>query len=104
MTDVEKLRVVIFYDGGAWVAQCLEYDIGAQAKDLAELQRRFDVAVRTELAESLERNGAPFKGIGPAPKFFHDMWEKQSGSFDPALISRDEDGNSKPEYQMALVA
>ena len=34
---MQQLRVVVFQEEGAWVAQCLEYDIGAQAPDLNTL-------------------------------------------------------------------
>lgn len=74
------LRVVIFKDGALWVAQCLEHDIGAQAPDLDTLHDRFTVAVMSELRESLARHSAPLAGIDPAPKRFHQMWERRSRS------------------------
>lgn len=71
----QEVRLVVFKDGDSWVAQCLEYDIGAQASNLDDLQNRFIVAFKAECEESLKRNGAPFEGIPAAPKHFHDMWD-----------------------------
>lgn len=79
----EHLRVVVMKDGDHWVAQCLEYDIGAQAPDVATLQSRLRVAMLAELMASIEINGEPFKGIPPAPEFFHNLWDSCSGRLVP---------------------
>ncbi len=72
------IRVVVFQDDGVWVAQCLEYDIGAQAGDIDTLNERLNVALKAELKESIERGKEPFAGIDPAPQRFHTMWEHRS--------------------------
>jgi hypothetical protein len=69
------IRVVVFKDNDAWVAQCLEYDIGAQADNIDTLNERLNVVLKAELKESIERHGRPFAGIDPAPQRFHTMWE-----------------------------
>lgn len=79
MTEI-TLRVVVFKDDDLWVAQCLEYDIGAQANDLDTLTDRLDAVVQAEFNESVDRGGAPFEGIEPAPERFHTMWEHRSRS------------------------
>lgn len=84
MEQEKHLRAVIFRDGGAWAAQCLEHDIGAQAPDLDTLQLRLSVAIEIELHESLERHGEPFGGIAPAPDHYHRMWDESAGTFTPA--------------------
>jgi hypothetical protein len=63
--------------GDQWVAQCLEYDIGAQADDLDELRLRLMVAIEAERQESIRRHGAPFAGIKPAPYRYYDIWERE---------------------------
>ncbi len=100
----EALRVVVFRDGEHWVAQCLEYDIGAQAADIETLQSRFRVVLLAELSASLEANGKPFAGIDPAPEFFHNLWESCSGRFLPKQgTSFNSDGYSA-ELETALCA
>ncbi len=37
--ESDGIRAVIFQDGDLWVAQCLEYDIGAQAFDVDTVRR-----------------------------------------------------------------
>jgi hypothetical protein len=69
------IRVVVFKDNDMWAAQCLEYDIGAQADDIDTLNERLNVVLNAELKESIERHKKPFAGIGPAPQRFQMMWE-----------------------------
>ena len=83
MAEEVGLRVVLFEDGGKWVAQCLEYDIGAQASDLRDLQTRFVLTLMADLQHSMETHGAAFAGIDPAPAYFHEMWDNRSGGFMP---------------------
>jgi hypothetical protein len=76
------IRVVVFQDGDKWVAQCLEYDIGAQADDIDTLNERLKVVLKAELKESLARGKAAFADIGPAPQRFHNMWEHRVRSIE----------------------
>lgn len=74
----DKIRVILFREGDAWVAQGLERDICVQADRLDELYGRFEVAVRLEGSEpgGMDR-------IAPAPKYFFDLWDRKSGAFKP---------------------
>ena len=102
-----NIRVVVFQEGDAWVAQALEYDLGAQAADLKSLERRFAMTLRVELEESLRRGGVPFGGIDPAPEYFQKLWDgdspepkfRASGSMTPS-------GTNAPPvgYEMLLAA
>lgn len=76
------IRVLVFQDDGMWVAQCLEYDIGAQASDIDTLRDRFYVVFKAELAESMKRHGKALAGIEPAPERFHVLWEHRARSLD----------------------
>ncbi len=69
--EATRIRVVIFQEAGMWVAQCREYDIGAQAASVDKLHERLSVAIEAERQESMARNGRPFAGIAPAPEYFH---------------------------------
>lgn len=81
-TDTISIRVIVFQDGELWVAQCLEYDIGAQADDIDTLNDRLMVVLKAEFKESMERHKEPFAGIDPAPKRFQLMWERRTRSLD----------------------
>jgi hypothetical protein len=69
---------VVFREADVYVAQCIEYDIATQAKDLDTLLERLDLTLDAECAMSVEREGKPFGNIPPAPNYFHDLWEKRS--------------------------
>lgn len=101
----QQLRVVVFQEEGAWVAQCLEYDIGTQAPDFKTLMRRFDLTVQVELEESIRRNGAPFAGIDPAPPYIQAMWDQDTPK--PRMSGTVQTGGERParaDYEMAMCA
>jgi hypothetical protein len=101
----QHLRVVVFQEEGAWVAQCLEFDIGAQAPDFKTLLRRFDLTMKVELEESIRRSGIPFAGIDPAPPYLQAMWEQDSPK--PRMSGAVQVGGSRParaEYELAMCA
>ena len=75
MNEVQFIRVIMMRDDNTFIAQCLEHDICAHAKDEETLRARFAALFNFERNLSIERNGAPFAGIGPAPQEFHDMWD-----------------------------
>jgi hypothetical protein len=72
------IRALFFKQADHWIGQCLEYDIGAQASDLDTARSRLRMALDLEKETSLELTGEAFKGIAPAPEYFHAMWEKRS--------------------------
>ena len=74
----DVLRIIAFQEGDSWIAQCLEYDISAQASDLDELSARIDATIDAERAYTVSQGRKPFEGIDPAPQHFHVMWDKRS--------------------------
>lgn len=101
------IRAVMFREGDMWVAQCLEYDIGAQGKDLADLAKRLALTIELERSESINRLGKPFAGIDPAPERFHEMWERRTGQYHPTTPIRvrfRNDGDGEVPVELALCA
>ena len=76
-----SVRVLVVQEGDTWVAQALEYDIGAQAQSLDCLKERFAMTLEIDLEESLRRTGVPFGGIDAAPDHYFVTWEKVSSDF-----------------------
>ena len=74
-----SLRVVIFQDGTQWIAQALERDLCTRGPDLEKVKSRLETLVSLERDYSKAHNKTPFDGIEPAPKFFHELWDKRSG-------------------------
>lgn len=100
----DPIRVIVFSDCDLWVAQCLEYDIGAQAKDLDTLRMRLTVALDLEAAACVEHGKAPFDGIASAPQRFHDMWEHRSRSFEAGAGVEFNAGGQPVSVNMAIAA
>jgi hypothetical protein len=82
MSDAQDItiRVVVFKDNDVWVAQGLEFDIGAQADSIDALTERLDAVLKAEFKESFERHEMPFAGVPQAPQRFHTMWEHRTRS------------------------
>lgn len=74
----KTLRIVAFQEGDMWIAQCVEHDICVQAKDVAQLRRRMDVALKIELDDSQAGGGEPFADIPPSPNHYAVMFEEAS--------------------------
>lgn len=89
------MRVVVFKDGEAWIAQCLEHDICAQASDLPSLWANLEATVEQDRAHSLKLTGAEFGGIDKAPDHFFKMWDACETRVDPA---------GDHHYEMAMCA
>lgn len=77
---IKSLRFVAFQEGDGWIAQCVEYDICTQGTDLAQAQRRMNVALRHEAIFTQETRGEAFAGIDAAPDYFAAMYESAEAS------------------------
>jgi hypothetical protein len=68
------INVVIFREGDFWVAQCLEYDIAAQAKSLRDLQYEIQRTLAGLIITATEAKEGRFEHIAPAPKRYWEMF------------------------------
>ena len=83
------LSAVIYPEADQWVAQCVELDIGAQARTMEEALERFDAAIIANLNESLRHGSVPFAGIEAAPAHFQDMLNRCADKPPVGSINRD---------------
>ena len=58
-----------------WSAQCLEYDIAAQAHTLPDLIYEIQRVVMGHMIVSKELNVEPFVGLKPAPPIFWQIYD-----------------------------
>jgi hypothetical protein len=72
---VRHLRAVLFEEGDAWSAQCLDYDITAQAETLLDLPAELARALAIHVAASAQLGKEPFTGINEAPPRFWELHE-----------------------------
>ena len=80
---IEKLghlhAILCEEEPGAWSAQCLEYDIGTQAKSFFDIQDELLRAFVTHIAASIQLGREPFMGIGKAPENHWKLFETGVG-------------------------
>jgi hypothetical protein len=72
------ISAVLFQEGEWWSAQCLEYDIAAQARTLADLRYELERVLLSHVVVSAELGRSPFEGLKPAPQRFWDMYAASS--------------------------
>ena len=96
------IRAIVFKEADMYVAQCLEYDIAAQAPDLQSLFPRLELTVEAEFA-MCEADGKPAREcIVPAPTYYHDLWKAKSASITPTNVAVP--GGLHFEYALAAAA
>ena len=74
---MQEVHIVVYQQDGLWLAQCLEFDLGAQSRGtiddvLYELQR----ALVGREVSARQLGIEPFDSLPAAPQKFWDMWEK----------------------------
>ena len=75
-TGMMRLDVLVTKEADWWVAQCLQYDLTAQAKTLADLRYAFERALVAQVVVSIERKVEPFDSLPSAPRKYWDAWER----------------------------
>ena len=74
MADL-KIRAVLFQEEGWWVAQCLDFDIAAQAKTQADLLYELERILIGHIVISSEKGLRPFERLPRAPRRYWAMYE-----------------------------
>jgi hypothetical protein len=99
MTSAFNIRAVLFEEGDWWCAQCLEYDITAQAHSLPELRYELERVLFAHICANVELGRQPFQGLEPAPKKFWKMYDST-----PLRLEGDEDFSFRSPTEMTLPA
>lgn len=68
-----SFTVLLFQESEWWVAQCLEYDIAAQGKTVAEVKDSFIKTLAGQMVVDVRNGNRPLEGIQRAPKYY---WDK----------------------------
>lgn len=74
------IRILIEHDAkaGRWLAQCIDFDLVAQAKSRDELLKAFGHVLYGNLILALER-GYPPPTLREAPEYLHEKWRETVG-------------------------
>ena len=86
MANLAELRVIVFQDSGLYVAQCLDHDIGSQAKTIAEAVSQLELTIEAELAM---RGTTSLDDIPKASPYYLDLWSAASLKIDRVKVSMD---------------
>lgn len=71
-----KIRAIVYREGDFYVAQCLEYDIAAQAGDIEEVLDRLDLTIDAEFQACDELGKTIEDSLCKAPTYYHSLWDK----------------------------
>ena len=74
------ISVVVIQEGEWWSAQCLQYDIAAQAKTIEDLQHELAKTLLAYMVLSKEKGVEPLSDIEPAPQKYWDMYKRAWGT------------------------
>jgi hypothetical protein len=71
-----KLNAIAFQDvDGAWIAQCIQYDIVARAESLVQLPKVLEREVAANFCINAKLGRPDLSGIPPAPEHFRKAFE-----------------------------
>lgn len=70
------VHAIVFQEGDWWSAQCLEYDIAAQAHSLSELRHEIERVLTAHVVLAKRQDREPFAGMRRAPEKFWEMYER----------------------------
>lgn len=68
--------ILLEREPGLWIGQCLQYDLGAQAKTLPDLLYEIQRSVVGYIAICSQREVEPFLGLDSAPTEYWEMWKE----------------------------
>jgi hypothetical protein len=78
MPNEHTIRTILFREGDWWVAQCLDVDLAAQAKNEADLYYELGRILVGRIMASEELGVDPFASLPPAPRRYWDMFFQAS--------------------------
>ncbi len=70
---MKHLSILILKEDEWWVAQCLEYDIAAQAESKEKAEYEFFRVLCGRISMAEELGVGPFDGIPAAPRYYHQL-------------------------------
>jgi predicted RNase H-like HicB family nuclease len=88
---LSSVSVLLHRDGDAWVAQCLEFDLAAQAPTKEEVKRRFMRTLTQQIVADLLDDNTPLSKLPQAPsRYFEDsVTSMTSGPELPVFVPAD---------------
>jgi hypothetical protein len=89
---------------GWWVAQCLQYDLAAQAKSLRDLLYELERTLVGHVVVSEEKGLEPFEHLPAAPQMYRDMFAEAIELKHQEIPFRVPRGRSVPVPELRIAA
>jgi hypothetical protein len=86
-TIMSKLDVVVFQRERWWVAQALQFYIGAQAFSVDDVLYELQRSIAGHVAICVENKLKPFENLGPAPQSYWDKFNSAVNELTPKFAS-----------------
>lgn len=80
--SMPPLNVIVLQRDGVWVAQCLQYDLTAQAEKLTDLPYELDRVLVGHMVIAAEHGEVPFENLDVAPQEYWELFEHASGRYE----------------------
>ena len=75
--EERAIRVIVYREGQVYVAQCLEYDIAAQGREIDVAIERLELTIDADFSHCEILGVRPLDQIPPAQNYFHQLWDKK---------------------------
>ena len=81
------VSVLLMREENRWVAQCLEYDIAAQADSISGVKKAFSKAFVSQVAVNVRHGKKPLQDVPKAPDFYRQMFKKAERLVDRPMFA-----------------
>ncbi|MDY7091484.1 MAG: hypothetical protein SX243_00785 [Acidobacteriota bacterium] len=101
---LSELRVLLFQQDGIWVAQALEVNLVAQAKEFRDVLYELERVIAGRMFQARQLGVAPFAGIKAAPKKYWDLYESAALDASPRSPVEFDVAENRPKLQLRTAA
>ena len=99
-----EISVIVFRRGKWWIAQCLQYDIGAQAFTAEDAIYEIQRSLVGHVLISVKHERQPFAGLGRAPQAYWNMFTTAKLKLQSTEIPMAAPGLRSPQAEYRLAA
>ena len=101
LKDERKIHVVVFRNGEWLIAQCLEYDIATQARELRDLLYEVERILSAHIVVADLDGSEPFANLPKAPRRFWQMYRDAIARLEPIRdIELPASGHPRPVLEL----
>ena len=69
-------KILLFQEGGGWIAQCLDHDIVTQGDNIKQAQERMILTIICQITLALKVGKTPLSDVEKAPEKYWKLFEQ----------------------------